>query len=227
MLRRAPVAFTLLALIITSLIMITLAVARSPALFLQPGARTFIVEPVCALLAYAVAVFFISRSNRPSWETILPIALRFGVLTGAIEIVNIAIENGILFSSKSPVAQISSMLAVFTLWGVAGALASRALDSIRAGLRAAVASACVCMLIGVVAGFVVEFFLVPPDPAYVATWGEFKRSGWTDARAFGLANTLDSGFTHLAIAPVVAAVFGGAASFLVRYLPAKHAPSAP
>jgi hypothetical protein len=77
------------------------------------------------------------------------------------------------------------------------------------------------MLIAVTAGFLMEFFLVPPDPAYVATWGEFKRSGWTDARAFALANTLDSGFTHLVIAPIVAGIFGGVASLLARLLPSK------
>jgi hypothetical protein len=226
MLCRAATAIALLALIVLSLGMIALAVTQYPALYSQPGARTFVVEPICALLAYAAAIFFVSRSHRPTWDKIFPTALRFGLLTGAVEIVNIGIENGIPFSVKSPVAQISFMLTIFTLWGMAGGLTARALNSLRAGLRAAISSACICMLIAVTAGFVIQLFLAPPDPAYVATWGEFKRSGWTDARAFGLANTLDSGFTHLAIAPVVAVVFGGMASLLVRLLPAKHTPAA-
>ena len=78
------------------------------------------------------------------------------------------------------------------------------------------------MLIGVAAGFVIEFFAARPDPAYVATWGEFKRSGWTDARAFGLANTLDSAFTHLVIAPIVALVVGGLGSLLARIAHSKE-----
>jgi len=225
--RRAATAITLLALIVLSLGMIALAVARYPALFAQPGAGTFVVEPICALFAYAVAIYFVARSRRPTWDTIFPTALRFGLLTGAIEILNMGIENGIPFSVKGPSAQIAFMLTVFTLWGIAGGLTARALNSLRAGLRAAISSACICMLIAVTAGFVIQLFLVPPDTAYVATWGEFKRSGWTDARAFGLANTLDSGFTHLAIAPVVAVLFGGVASLLVRYLPAKQSSVAP
>jgi hypothetical protein len=34
------------------------------------------------------------------------------------------------------------------------------------------------------------------------------------ARAFGVPNTLDSGFTHLVAAPIVALFFGGIASLL-------------
>jgi hypothetical protein len=80
------------------------------------------------------------------------------------------------------------------------------------------------MLIAVAAGFLIELFLVPPRPEYVSTWPEFKRSGWTDPHAFGVANTLDSGFTHLIIAPVVALVFGDVASLLARLTLSRTAP---
>jgi hypothetical protein len=83
------------------------------------------------------------------------------------------------------------------------------------------------MLVAVAIGFVIQFFLAPPEAAYVATWAEFKRSGWTDPRAFGLANTLDSGFTHLVIAPVAALVFGGVASFIARLRPSKEVSTVP
>jgi len=72
------------------------------------------------------------------------------------------------------------------------------------------------MLIAVAAGFVVQFFVAPPDPAVISIWAEYKRSGWTDARAFGIANTLESGFTHLVVAPIVATLFGSLGSFLAR-----------
>jgi hypothetical protein len=72
------------------------------------------------------------------------------------------------------------------------------------------------MLVAVAAGFVVEFFIATPDVGAIQTWQEFKRSGWTDARAFGVANTLDSGFTHLLIAPVVASLFGLGGSLIGR-----------
>ncbi len=68
-------------------------------------------------------------------------------------------------------------------------------------------------------GFVIQFFVAPPEPGYISTWAEFKRSGWTDPSAFGVANTLDSGFTHLVIAPVVALVLGGVASLIASSSP--------
>jgi hypothetical protein len=74
------------------------------------------------------------------------------------------------------------------------------------------------MLIAVAAGFLIEFFVAPPDPAIVSMWAEYRRSGWTDAHAFGLANTLDSAFTHLIIAPIVAMVFGGVGSLLAGFV---------
>lgn len=226
MLLRNVTAIALITLIVISVSMAALAVSRYPAFFSQTGARTYLVQSICALFAYAVAIFVFVRPNSPLWKTILPTALRFGLLSGAIEIVNIGIENGIPFSIHSPVAQIGFMLTVFALWGVASGRTAQACRSTRAGLLAGISSAGICMLIAVTAGFAMELFLVPPESAYVATWGEFKRSGWTDARAFGIANTLDSGFTHLVMAPIVAAIFGSIASLLVRYLPSKDAPIA-
>ncbi len=84
------------------------------------------------------------------------------------------------------------------------------------------------MLIAVAAGFLIQFFLIAPKPDYVSTWAEFKRSEWTDPRAFEIANTLDSGFTHFIIAPFVALIFGGGASLLARFaLPGTAPVSAP
>lgn len=219
--RRAAVVLALLALIVLSLGMIVVAVARYPALFLQPGAHFLVAEPVFALVAYTVAILCFARARGPLWNRILPTALTFGLFSAAVEIVNIGIENGIPFSVHSPGVQIAFMLTIFTLWGIAGGRVARSLNSIRSGVLAAISSACICMLVAVTAGFVIQFFVVPPEPAYVATWEEFRRSGWADPRAFGLANTLDSGFTHLVVAPVVAAVFGGIASLLVRLIPPK------
>ncbi len=220
---RTVISFGLSALVVADLGMIVIAVARYPAFFSQPGARLFELEPICALVVYAVAVFCFAQPRGAIWNTLRTTAVVFGLLTGTFEVVNMGIENGIPFSLHGPAFQIGSMLTIFTLWGVAGGRTARALRSKRAGLLAAVSSAGICMLIGVTAGFVIQLFLVPPAPAYVATWAEFKRSGWTDARAFGLANTLDSGFTHLVIAPVVAVIFGGIATMLERFLRSKPA----
>jgi hypothetical protein len=206
----------LLALILAALGMIFITVAHYPSFLLQPGASAFIWEPVCALIAYAVSVVLILKSENRYWPRIHRWALIFGILTGVLEILNIVIENDLIPGLRGAGVQISFMLLVFTLWGIAGGRAARVLRSIRAGLVAAAGSSGICMLIAVPAGFVIEFFVAPPNPAYVSTWAEFKRSGWTDAHAFGIANALDSGFTHLVMAPLVALLFGLAGALLTR-----------
>ena len=213
-----PGAFALLVLIVINLAMIAISVVRYPAFWSQPGARAFVVEPMSVLVAYAIAIVCIARTQSTYWDGILRAAGIFGVLAGALEIINIGIESGTPFSTRGPALQIVFMLSIFTSWGIAGFRTVRSIGSIRAGLLAAVCSAGICMLIAVTAGFLIQFFLAAPRPDYVSTWSEFKRSGWTDPRAFELANTLESGFTHLLFAPIVALVFGGVASLLARFV---------
>jgi hypothetical protein len=61
-----------------------------------------------------------------------------------------------------------------------------------------------------------EFYIAVPKPEYVATWAEFKRSGWTDVRAFTVVNTLDSAVSHLVIGPIAGAIFGAIAAAFAR-----------
>jgi len=218
MIRRNAFTIALLVLIAAAMAMAAMAVKRYPAFLAQPSARTFLLEPLLVFVLYAVAIVFIVVKMRgANSEIVLRNAALFGSITGVIEIANIAIEHGIPFAVQGPALQITVMLLIFAVWGFAGFRTSKVLGSVSPGILTSVFSAGICMLIAVAAGFAIEFFLAPPRPDYVATWGEFQRSGWTDARAFGIANALDSGFSHLVIAPMVAAVFGGVASWLARF----------
>lgn len=216
-LRRAIFALALPSLIAINFGMAAISLARYPPFFSEHGARAFVLKPTCALLVYAVAIVFIVRTHSPHWDSILRVATVFGVGTGVLEVINIGIENGIPFAVRGPLLPIGFMLFVFASWGISGFQIARCLRSIRAGLFAAVLSAGVCMLIAVTVGFMFQFFIAPPEPAYVSTWAEFKRSGWTDAHAFGMANTLDSGFTHLVVAPIVGLFVGSLASFFSQF----------
>jgi hypothetical protein len=106
------------------------------------------------------------------------------------------------------------MLVIFALWGMAGVRTARELRHFRPGVAATVMSAGVCMVIAVAAGFALELFIAPPQPDYVATWPEFKRSGWFDAQAFAIANTLASGFTRLYLGPIVAVFVGSIGAWI-------------
>jgi len=206
--RRGWVACGLLVLIALIGSLGTVAVQRYPAYFSQRGAREFVLELFCALVTYAIAIVLAARIQRASTDAIYRIATSFGLLAGTCEVLNIAIENGVPFAVHRPALQIGFMALTFGLWGVAGFRSARSVGSFGAGLGSAVGSAMICMVVAVTAGFLLELFLFPPQAEYVSTWAEFRRSGWTDAHAFAIANTLDPGFTHLLAAPIVGVVFG-------------------
>ena len=76
-----------------------------------------------------------------------------------------------------------------------------------AGTIAGIWAAVVCMLVLVTGGLLLSFVSIPA-PAYVLTWSEYQASGWTDARAFGIANTFHSAFSHMIAGPILGAIVG-------------------
>ena len=99
------------------------------------------------------------------------------------------------------------MLSGFVVWGVAGYWVTRASRDIKAGVAAGCWSAMVSVLMAVTFGLVLITFSFPPT-GYVSTWNEFRQGGWTDSRAFALANSFESVFSHLTAGPVAGAIFG-------------------
>ncbi|HEY1208977.1 MAG TPA: hypothetical protein VGE85_06400 [Terracidiphilus sp.] len=221
MLHKSVFGVVLLALIALNISMTAVAIARYPAFFQQYLALMYVLELAGMLFVYAAGAVYIARASGALWSTVRKNATVFAFVTAALELINLGIENASPAAASNPILSIGSMLIVFMLWGIAAVWTIRSGNSIRAGILTAVVSAGFCMLIAVAAGFAVELFVLPPAPALISTWAEFKRSGWTDAHAFGLANTLDSGFTHLLFAPIVALIFGGAGSLLSRCMPPK------
>lgn len=213
---QAVVGIALLFLAGLDFALAVLGISRYPALFRQHGSHPFVVELVSALLLYAGAAAMLLRQRNPMWRTVSYYAAIFGCITGSLEVLSIATETWFPAWERSGLLSVGVMVTLFLLWGIAASLAAHRTGSIKSGLWTAVTTAALCMLVAVAAGFVVEFFLVTPDVAAIQTWQEFKRSGWSDAKAFGVANTLDSGFTHLLIAPLVAFLFGLGGSFIGR-----------
>jgi hypothetical protein len=205
--KKATFAIVSLGTILFSTAAAAFTLTSYPAFFLQPGSRALVCGMGFIFAVYAFLAVRIAIQTGEPWRGIRTNALFFGMITGCVEIAGIAIEN--YTHITSPAVPIGLMLTIFILWGVAGFRVSRRLASIRSGLLSAAITAGVCMLIAVAAGFLIQFSLRPPDPDSVLTWAEYKRSGWTDPHAFVLANTLESGMTHLVAAPFVAFVFAG------------------
>lgn len=195
--------------------LIALRVATYQAFFSMPGALGYVIAPVVALAIYAVVFFTLPflADRFPGVTTAVRVGTVAGLIGGALDIANITQES-LLTLPQQIVALITlvAMLSLFLAFGVAGFLGGRSLGSFRLGVGAAVWSAIVAILIAVTFGFLIVNISLQKlardehgDPDYV-------RSGWTDVRAFAIANTLDAGVTHLVEGPVIAAVLGAAGS---------------
>ncbi len=218
---RSTICNLLLVLMLCICVVASLRLRWEANYFAQPNAATYVVKLAAILVFYAVLVLWVRNRSDKLGDIVVATALPFGLATGVIEVLNVAIENGLVslsfFSGNIP--QVVGILSAFILWGVAGFRATRLLNSVKQGVLTSVASSVIGMLIGVCGGVAIEMFVAPADPRVVATWQEFKRSRWIDPAAFQVANTLDSAFDHLLLAPVVAATFGGVASILAKVFP--------
>jgi hypothetical protein len=206
---RAVFAFVLVVMIAASIGMAVASVERSPGWVSYPGAATILREVWLALVVYAGVIVVMVANCGAEWDEEMRNAAWFGSVAGVLEAANAVLGNAVPGAMGRPFVSITVMLMVFALWALAGARTARDLHHFRPGVTAAVMSAGVCMVIAVTAGFAMELFIAPPRPSAIDAWPEFQRSGWMDAQAFGIANTLYSGFTHLWMGPVIALVVGG------------------
>jgi hypothetical protein len=209
----------LLVLIGCDLGLLAVRVARYPAFSSMPGALSYLLEPVAALAVYAAVVFalpiFAARVAGA------PVAVRVGAVAGLIggiiEVASTALES--LWTLPQQVVAVTTgaaMLGLFLLFGLAGFIGGRRIRSFWLGLVTAVWSAMCAILIVVTFGFLLVNTSLPQLARGEIGDPDYLRSGWTDIRAFAIANTFDAGFTHLVEAPVIAAVLGAAGSGIGR-----------
>jgi hypothetical protein len=159
-----------------------------------------------------------TRSDAPQRSAALLLGTTLGVIAGLIQIAHLAEEEFMdLGKIWNGVSALGLLLCTFVLWGIAGYRATRRNAGIGSSALAGAWSAAVTISMLIAVGFLVEFYLSPPKPEYVSTWGEFQRSGWTDIHAFTIANTLEAAQSHLIIGPIVGAVVGGIGGLIARW----------
>ncbi len=207
------VRLSLVVLILATLGMIGAKVWSYPALMRFAGAKSILAEVVLLLAAYGVVMTLPnSRSavlRRPRYATAL------GLAGGGLQILHLLIERFVSLPKPwDGVTTLLFMLGTFFPWGYAGYMARRRGATLAGALASAIWCACVSMVLAVTAGTLVEYVLAPIPLIEMRAWAEFGRSGWSDVRAFSIANTLDEASTHLLIGPVIAIVFGLAGSGL-------------
>jgi hypothetical protein len=213
----STIRFALLVGVTLSVTMIGSQVFLYRPLLAMPGGSTFISETTAVLLLYGMLIAWATSPNAPLQRTALLLGTYVGLLAAALQTAHLAAENFLDFGKPwGGITTLALMLATFAIWGIAGYLSARREGAIASGVVAACWSAIVTMSIVVAFGFVLEFYLVTPKPEYVATWAEFKRSGWTDVHAFTIANTLDSALSHLIVGPIAGAIFGAVFGAIAR-----------
>lgn len=180
-----------------------------PAFWSQRGSAAYLAEPVALLAVYAVVVLGATRSASVDRRRVLRAAALVGLVLGALETANISVET---FTGLSGAANLATtaplILGPFLVWSVVAGWAARASGSLGLGLLAALWCAMVTMVLGVTYGFVLAL-VTPGRLAHnLAGDPDYRRSGWTDVKAFVLANTFDNGFTHLLGGLIVASGVG-------------------
>jgi hypothetical protein len=200
---------TFLAVLTADLVLVAVGVLSYRTFLSQPGGLGYLAPPVGLLLVYAAVVLAATRSTNAAHRRFLWVAAVVGSCLGLLEVVNISIETFTgLAGGANVVATAPLILGPFAVWSLVGGWAARATGALQTGVLAAVWSAMVTMVVGVTFGLVLALTARGRLARNLETDPDYLRSGWTDIRAFVLANTFDNGFTHLLGALVVGTVVG-------------------
>jgi hypothetical protein len=210
----------LLVLIACDVALLALRVATYPAFFAMPGALGYLLEPVVPLASYAAVVFALpfAAARLPGASVALRVGGVIGLLGGCVEVASTALESLVSLPQHAvAIVTGSAMFGLFLLFGVAGYIGAQCVRGFWPGLLSAIWSAMCAILLVLTFGFVLAMTSLPTLAQDGIGDPDYARSGWTDARAFAIANTFDAGFTHLAEAPVIAAVLGALGASMTRF----------
>jgi hypothetical protein len=193
--------------VFVSFILIAIATMSIHSPLTMPGGMSYVFEAAVPLLVYGLISFWIPALGLMHRGSTLQTGTSVGIFVGILQIMHMALENFGLRIGENAAITLGFMLSGFALWGMAGYRVTRKNGDIKTGVAASCWSAMVSVLMAVTFGLVLMTFNFPPS-SYVSTWSEFGQSGWTDARAFAVANSFDSVFGHLIVGPIAGAIFG-------------------
>ena len=206
-----------LTLVAVSVVMIGVRVALYPPVLVEPRGSLSVLAPVGVLLVYAILGGWVTAHPPHDTATALRTGTVCGVVSGIVSVVHIAQETYVGLPPRAlAIVTWVFILAMFAPWPLAGFASARRTRRVSLGLFAAVWSSAVCMVLTVSFGF--GQLLTSLDRLQRKDVGspDFLRSGWTDLRAFAIADIFEAGFWHLVIGPAVALLLGGIAAAVAR-----------
>jgi hypothetical protein len=204
--------------VLLDLLLIGAAMIGADSPLKMPGGAVALAT-VAPLLLYGFVFLRVTATRAPKASRALRIGTGFGVGGGVIQVIHMALENFGSRLGENPPLTLAFMFGGFVVWGVSGYCAARWTGQWTGGPIAGCWSGLISVLVAVTFGLILMTANIP-SPAYIATWREYLESGWTNARAFGIENSLEAALGHLMIGPAAGAVFGliggGMAKLAVR-----------
>jgi hypothetical protein len=192
---------------IASLVLISVAAIGVDSPVRMSGGFVYVVEATLPLLAYGLIFYRVPTFRVMQSGTALQVGTVVGIIGGVLQIIQLASENFGRRIGENASFTLAVMLSAFLIWGAAGFWVSRNTGEFKMGMIASCWGAMVSVLMAVTFGLVLMTANFP-SPAYVATWSEFKHSGWSNAHAFAIANSLEAVLSHLVIGPVAGIICG-------------------
>ena len=209
--------FILLLAIALCLGMIFINTFRYRPLLGMPGGLASVMEPTTLLCLLAVLIWWATGRGGHLRQVVISKGALFGLISGGIEALHIVVENFAGFSGRTETISTGIfMLTMFLLWGAAGFHVTRGTAAPGSGMLAGSWSALVGMLITATFGLaLLSTFMSRLELRNVGS-PDLMRSGWTDLRAFTIADSFEAVVKVLIIGPVIGAIFGGIGGLIAR-----------
>jgi len=213
----------LLGLLAASGVMMGVLVAGAHSPLAMRGGFRFVAEAASALAVCAAAVAWSERI--PSRAGIFRAAFFTGMAGAVLQVVHMSLEAFGQHVGDRGDLTTGFMAAALFWWGAVGFAVAWRAGRMRDAVFAAGFSAVATMIVAVAYGLGLAWAGYPDD-AYVRTWPEYVQSGWSDARAFAIANSLDAVLSHFVAAPVIGSLLGGVGAWLAFMLRRSRAGTA-
>jgi hypothetical protein len=205
---------TLLAVIALDAAMIGGRVLSYRRLLAMPGVAGLLLELAILLTAHALFVIWATGAGGP-WSAAVRTGTVFGLVAAAVESAHIAVENHAALSPRAETLSTAAfMLALCLTWAAAGYGGARAARSAAAGALTGAWSAAVGMQATLAFAFSQLYWSLPALERREVGSPDLIRRGWTDLRAFTIADIGEAGVKVLLVGPVAGAILGGSGGLL-------------
>lgn len=195
-------------------ILIGFGVLKYPLIVTEAGVVSLLGPAFMLLLYGAVAIRATHQPSHTSSDA-LKAGTASGLLVGITFVATIWVENfADLSGQASTISTLSFMLLIFLIFACTGWYATTRSKQLSSGIFASVWGAMIGVVIAILFGFAINFLFTHRLEQNLQASAEYLRSGSHDLETFTFWNTLDSAFSHLLEAPIIAAVLGTLGSLI-------------